>query len=85
MADPNPTEVLTMQCTIGGCSGTYEARETVCIERAGDHLMVIEHVPVEVCDICGDTLFQPETIRHLEALRQTTTPSMRTAPVYAYA
>jgi YgiT-type zinc finger domain-containing protein len=74
-----------MNCTIVGCPGTYEPRETVCIERVRGQLVVIEHVPVEVCDVCGDVLFRPETIRHLEALRHTETPPARTVPLYEYA
>jgi YgiT-type zinc finger domain-containing protein len=74
-----------MNCTIVGCPGTYEARETVCVERAGGHLMVVDHVPVEVCDVCGDVLFHPETIRHLEALRHGAATPTRTVPLYEYA
>ncbi len=73
-----------MQCTIVGCPGTYDARDTVVVERVQGQLMVIEQVPVEVCDVCGDLLFRPETIRHGEALRQTAAPPHRTVPLYAY-
>jgi YgiT-type zinc finger domain-containing protein len=73
-----------MKCTIVECPGTYETRETVVVERVQGQLMVIEHVPVEVCDVCGDVLFRPETIRHLEALRHTAAPPTRTVPLYEY-
>jgi YgiT-type zinc finger domain-containing protein len=73
-----------MKCTIVGCPGRYEARETVVVERVQGQLMVIEQVPVEVCDVCGDTLFHPETVRHLEALRHTAASPQRTVPLYAY-
>jgi len=73
-----------MQCTIVGCPGRYEARETVVVERVQGQLMVIEQVPVEVCEVCGDVLFRPETVRHLEALRHTAAPPQRTVPLYAY-
>ncbi len=74
-----------MNCTIVGCPGMYEARETVCIERVRGQLIVIEHVPVDVCDVCGDVLFRPETVRHLETLRHTDAPPARTVPLYEYA
>ena len=74
-----------MNCTIGGCPGTYEPRETVVVERVQGQLIVIEHVPVEVCEVCGDVLLRPETIRHLEALRRTDVPPARTVPLYEYA
>jgi YgiT-type zinc finger domain-containing protein len=73
-----------MKCTIVGCPGTYEPRETVVVERVQGQLMVIEHVPVEVCDVCGDVLFRPETVRHLEALRHTAASPQRTVPLYEY-
>jgi YgiT-type zinc finger domain-containing protein len=68
-----------------GCPGTYAACTTVCVDRGRGALVVIEHVPVDVCDVCGDTLFQPKTLRHREALRQTAPSPTRTVPVYAYA
>ena len=73
-----------MQCTMVGCPGTYEPRETVVVERAQGQSLVIEHVPVEVCDVCGDVLFRLETVRRLEALRHTAASSQRTVPLYAY-
>ena len=74
-----------MNCTIVGCPGTYEPRETVVVEQVQEELSVIAHVPVEVCDVCGDVLFRPETIRHLEALRHPEGPPARTVPLYEYA
>jgi len=46
---------------------------------------VVEHIPAEVCDVCGDVLFTPETIERLEALRQTTAPPAGTVPLYEFA
>ena len=46
--------------------------------------MVIDHVPAEVCDICGDVLLRPETIRHLELLLEGTQPAS-SARLYEYA
>jgi len=73
-----------MKCTIVGCPGTYETRDTVVVERVQGQLTVIEHVPVEVCDVCGDVLLRPETVRHLEALRHTEAPPSRRVPLYEY-
>ncbi len=38
----------------------------------------------EVCTICGDVLFTPETVRRIESLRQTATPPLRTVPLYDF-
>jgi YgiT-type zinc finger domain-containing protein len=74
-----------MKCSITDCPGEYEQREVVRAVCQGDRIIVVEHIPAEVCDVCGDVLFTPETIEHLEALRRTTRPAVRTAPVYQFA
>jgi YgiT-type zinc finger domain-containing protein len=74
-----------MKCCIQDCSGEYEQREVVHVVQQGDRIMVIEHVPAEVCSTCGDVLFTPETVRTIEALRHTTTSPRRTVPLYDFA
>lgn len=74
-----------MRCTIAGCPGEYQQCQVVRAVRQGDRIIVVEHIPAEVCDVCGDVLFTPETIERLEVLRQTTAPPIRTAPVYEFA
>lgn len=74
-----------MKCTIQGCPGEYEARQVVhTIKHHGD-VIVIDHVPAEVCRICGDVLLAPETIRRIEALLRATPPPDRNVPLYEYA
>ncbi len=86
-----------MRCSIADCpgeyeqrevvraAGEYEQREVVRAVRQGERLIVIEHIPAEVCDVCGNVLFTPETIERLEALRQVSTPPTRTVPLYKFA
>ena len=74
-----------MKCSIVDCPGEYEQREVVRAVRQGDRIIVVEHIPAEVCDVCGDVLFTPETIERLETLRKTTRPSARTVPLYKFA
>ncbi|MDQ6660163.1 MAG: YgiT-type zinc finger protein, partial [Chloroflexota bacterium] len=64
-------EQATMKCSIKNCLGEYEQSEVVHTVRQGDRIIVIEHVPAEVCTICGDVLFTPETVRQIERLRHT--------------
>ncbi|MGD0114010.1 MAG: YgiT-type zinc finger protein [Armatimonadota bacterium] len=47
--------------------------------------MVIDHVPAEVCDVCGDVLLAPETVRRIEALLKATPPPSRNVPLYDFA
>jgi len=73
-----------MRCTTQDCPGTYEPRKGVHTVRRDDQIVVISHVPAEVCTVCGDVLFAPETVRRLEALRHTTAPPERTVPLYEF-
>lgn len=73
-----------MTCTMTDCAGVYEAREVVHTGRQGDRIRVIDHVPAEVCTVCGDVLFAPQTVRRLEALRRTTVPHAGTVPLYDF-
>jgi hypothetical protein len=47
--------------------------------------MVIDHIPAEVCTVCGDVLFSPDTIERLEQLRWLDGPPERTVPLYEFA
>jgi YgiT-type zinc finger domain-containing protein len=78
------TKEIEMRCSIDGCPGEYEHREVVHTVRQGDRIIVIDHVPAEVCTICGDVLFTPETVRRIESLRHTATPPLRTVPLYDF-
>ncbi len=54
-----------MRCSVPDCPGEYEQREVVRAMHQGDRIIVVEHIPAEVCDVCGDVLFTPETIERL--------------------
>jgi YgiT-type zinc finger domain-containing protein len=78
-------EKPAMKCTIAGCPGVYEPRTVVhTVKHQGD-VMVIDHVPAEVCNVCGDVLFAPETVRRIEALLKATPPPSRNVPLYEFA
>ena len=73
-----------MRCSIEGCPGEYEQREVVHTVRQGTRISVIDHVPAEVCTICGDVLFTPEIVRQIESLRHTKASPTRTVPLYDF-
>ncbi len=73
-----------MKCSIDGCPGEYEQREVVHTVHQGKRIIVIDHVPAEVCTVCGDVLFTPETVRQIELLRRTAPPPTRTVPLYDF-
>jgi len=73
-----------MKCSIQGCPGEYEERATVHTIQRGEALFVFEHVPADVCSVCGDTILKPETIRHLESLLKEKTKPEKLIPLYNY-
>jgi len=74
-----------MRCSLEGCPGEYEHKKVVHTVRHEGRVVVIDHVPVEVCSICGDVLLRPETIRHIEQLLQSGEQPRARAPIYEYA
>ena len=74
-----------MKCGITGCPGEYEGRKILHTVRHRGQVMVIDHVPAEVCSVCGDVLLAPETVRRLEELLRKPTQSSATVPLYEYA
>lgn len=74
-----------MNCNIQGCPGDYELREITHTIRHKGRIVVIDHVPAEVCSTCGDVLLTPHTVRHIEALLRTASEPARTVPLYEYA
>ncbi|MEX0701431.1 MAG: YgiT-type zinc finger protein [Planctomycetales bacterium] len=73
-----------MKCSIEGCPGEYEPRRIAHTVRHRGKIVVIDHVPAEVCSICGDVLLTPETVRHIESLLGSHVRPDKTAPVYEY-
>ena len=74
-----------MKCSIDGCPGAYENRPIVHTMRHHGRLIVIDHVPAEVCSVCGDVLLRPETVRRIESLLQETPDPAGSVPLYEYA
>jgi YgiT-type zinc finger domain-containing protein len=74
-----------MKCSIQGCPGRYEAERIVHTLHRGKDIFVFEHVPAEICFVCGDTLLMPETIQHLETLLCAKGKPGRIVPIYEYA
>lgn len=73
-----------MSCTLAGCPGDYEERLVTHTVRHRGRLVVFDHVPAEVCSVCGDVLFKPETLRRIEAMLTSEQEPAATVPVYEY-
>lgn len=78
-------EAFDMKCSIEGCPGEYEARKIVHTVRHQGQVIVVDHVPAEVCSVCGDVLLEPATVRRIEVLLQEERQPTRRVPLYEFA
>ena len=88
MANASAKEKPALKCSIVGCPSTYEARTVVHTVKRRSEVIAIDHVPGEVCNVCGDPPaggLAPETVRRIEALLTATPPPLRTVPLYEFA
>ncbi len=74
-----------MECSIVGCPGEYENRKIVHTVRHRGQIVVIDQIPAQVCPVCGDVLFEPDTVRRIEKLLRTAARPVSTVPLYQYA
>ncbi len=76
-----------MKCSINGCQGEYEHKLVTLTVRHRGELVVIGHVPAEVCNVCGDQLFEPETNHRIDQLLEhpAETEPTPSVPLYDYA
>jgi YgiT-type zinc finger domain-containing protein len=79
------TETRTMKCSIEGCPGEYELKTVIHTVRKDGRVIVIDHVPAEVCSACGDVLFSPQTVRHIEHLLENLGAPSKSVPLFEYA
>ena len=47
-------EKRVVKCTIAGCPGTYEARTVIHTVKRRGEVIVIHHVPAEVCSVWSE-------------------------------
>ena len=74
-----------MKCTMQGCPGEYENRTIVHTVKHHGDVIVIDHVPAEVCSVCGDVLLSPDTVRRIEKLLAVMPKPARAVPLYEFA
>ena len=74
-----------MRCSIQGCPGEYEKKTIIHTVQHDGQVFVFEHVPAEVCSVCGDIILAPDTVRHIESLLKQKVKPERMVPLYEYA
>ncbi|MCC6792648.1 MAG: YgiT-type zinc finger protein [Thermomicrobiales bacterium] len=76
---------MTHHCSLTGCPGEYEDRLIPHTVRHKGRLLVVDHVPAEVCTVCGDVLLTPATVSRLETFMLESLQPVASAPVYEFA
>ena len=68
-----------MKCQI--CNGQYEERLIARAYRRDGRVIVVDDVPAEVCDQCGDILLKPDTVELIREAMARTEEAQEFAPV----
>lgn len=71
-----------MKCDL--CEGEYREKVVIRNYRWHGKTIVVEDVPALVCDRCGDTLIQEETIAAIDELLKKEAEPQQYAPVYRF-
>ena len=50
------------------CPGVYEPKKILFRGKQNGQPVMIDEVPALVCQVCGDTVIEPDVMRHIEAL-----------------
>jgi YgiT-type zinc finger domain-containing protein len=74
-----------MKCSLAGCPGEYEEKSIIHPVRSGGQVVVIDHVPADVCSMCGDVLLHPDTVRRIEELLDDLEQPEARVPLVEYA
>ena len=84
MGDAVSTEAKMMKCSIQGCPGEYEDKLIVHVVQRRGEMFLLEHVPAEVCSICGDTLLTPATVKRIEQMLAESQRPAKFVPMYEF-
>jgi len=81
-----PSEVMeeVMKCAVAGCSGEYKERLITQFFTRGGQAIVVEDIPAEVCDVCGDTLLAPGVVEQMVKIDVREKEPVKFAPVFKY-
>lgn len=48
--------------------GLLQPRRVTYATRLGDHLLMLPDIHVFICDVCGESVYDPETMARIEML-----------------
>ena len=64
----DPQKRIAMTCGIENCPAEYEPGTIMHTVRRKGQVVVIDHVPADVCSLCGDALPKPDTVRKTDSM-----------------
>ena len=69
------------------CKGTVAAKRIQHIHRWGNQVYILEEVPAEVCQQCGEVYFAPDVLAQMDRIATTKSrpKATITVPVYSFA
>ena len=70
-------------CSIQGCPGEYAREEINHLVALSGKPVIIENVPADVCQVCGDTLLDIDTVAAIDRLLANPGPPVHTIPAYS--
>jgi YgiT-type zinc finger domain-containing protein len=73
-----------MKCSIENCPGEYQHKLISQVFARNGEAVVIEDIPVKVCDICGDTILNWETVEKLHATLDARQTPSHYVPAFAF-
>ncbi len=71
-----------MKCPL--CGGELEAKTVTHPQEYGGRIIILENVPAEVCQQCGEVLIRPDVLGRMQELVWSDTAPRRTAHVAVY-
>ena len=72
-----------MKCRMN-CPGTYEPKTILFRGKQNGQPVMIDEVPALVCQVCGDTVLEPDVMRHIEAILHSEQQPRKQYPVFVF-
>lgn len=73
-----------MKCRIETCPGDYQRKAILFRGKRNGRPVMIDEVPAQVCQVCGDTVLEPHVVRHIEALLRSHERPAKQYPVFLF-
>ena len=63
---------------------SYEPKKILFRGKQNGQPMMVDEVPALVCQVCGDTVLEPDVVRHIEALLTSEEQPKKRYPVFVF-